>query len=373
MGVILIILPTLPSYRIDFFNLLNEKLKKINYKLIVISGSNISNKKIIEIKDAVFELIKCKTSGYKIFGYNLQWQKSLIYNVKMCCPDKVIMLYNAGNINFNMLLLYLRYRKIKYILWGCGHVRDDLSKGKHKIKSFIKSFFVKNSAAYITYGSDFKKSLISDGYNKNKIFVAQNTLNVEGIFNNSFNKLDVRTYSPVKFLFVGALIRQKNLKKVLNACHILKSNNKNFIFNIVGDGILKDELINMSKELSLTDNVTFHSAKYGNELSHYFISSNVFILPGDGGLALNEAMAYSLPVISTPADGTPFDLIEESKNGYMLPVNYSVEELAEKMSNFINADKNTLINMGNESLKIIKEKATLNNMVNKFMECINHA
>ena len=116
--------------------------------------------------------------------------------------------------------------------------------------------------------------------------------------------------------------------------------------------------------------IFLHGSKYKQELKNIFIKSNVFILPGTGGLAINEAMAYSLPVISTSGDGTGKDLITNNINGFLLDDNYKEEILYEKIKFFLNADKKKLKQMGSRSLSIIKQKGTMRNMVEKFYESI---
>jgi len=91
-------------------------------------------------------------------------------------------------------------------------------------------------------------------------------------------------------------------------------------------------------------------------------------MPGTGGLALNQAMALGLPVIATVADGTQFDLIDQGENGFIVPVD-DVKELAEAI-NTILASPNSRNEMGQKSLKIIQERATLRNMVNQYSKAI---
>src|SRR5690606_12917358 len=50
----------------------------------------------------------------------------------------------------------------------------------------------------------------------------------------------------------------------------------------------------------------------------YFLGSDVFVLPGLGGLAISEAMVYGLPVIASIGDGCEVDLVDE-KNGFLDP------------------------------------------------------
>jgi glycosyltransferase involved in cell wall biosynthesis len=59
----------------------------------------------------------------------------------------------------------------------------------------------------------------------------------------------------------------------------------------------------------------------------YFDGADLLVLPGTGGLALNEAMAHGLPVVSGYADGSADDLVQDGVNGFRLR-----EETAEEMA-----------------------------------------
>ena len=62
----------------------------------------------------------------------------------------------------------------------------------------------------------------------------------------------------------------------------------------------------------------------------YFDAAEVYVLPGTGGLGINEAMAHSLPIISGYADGSADDLVRDGENGFRLREG-SAAELAEKL------------------------------------------
>jgi glycosyltransferase involved in cell wall biosynthesis len=110
--------------------------------------------------------------------------------------------------------------------------------------------------------------------------------------------------------------------------------------------------------------------KSDEEIPAYFLNADVFLMPGTGGLAINEAMAYGLPVISTIADGTIIDLLYEGKNGYYLNENASLENIYSVCKTALNIDKTHLLEMGNISRQIISEKATLYNMVHNYEKAI---
>ena len=110
--------------------------------------------------------------------------------------------------------------------------------------------------------------------------------------------------------------------------------------------------------------------KSDKEIPSYFFNGDVFLLTGMGGLAVNEAMAYGLPIISTVADGTIVDLLFEGKNGYYLYEIPDFDNIYEVCKKTLQNSKTQLWEMGNLSRQIVTEKAPLSNMVNKFEKAI---
>ncbi|MEL7146737.1 MAG: glycosyltransferase family 4 protein [Bacteroidota bacterium] len=373
MKKVTLILPVLPHYRVDFLNALSAKMAKDGDQLSVITGTNAGKKGIKESLDVSFTLIKNNTVGVGIKGFEIQWQKKLIRSIFKTKPDKVVLLYHAGKINYNILLLLLQLRGIPYVLWGSGtgDKRDDLSFLQRKLKAMFKFLFIRNSNAYLCYSTLFQKELIAQNYPPERIFVAQNTINVEEIYSDETKDYSLRKYDYPRFLFVGVIFSKKRLDAAIKVCKRLVDQGLQFRFDIVGSGEYVAVLQQMVADLSLEEYVRFHGAQYGKDLERYFLEANVFLLSGTGGLAINEAMAYSLPVITTPGDGTAFDLIEEGENGFILDFKYSLEMLEEKMKFFANSSDEQLRKMGDKSLEIIQQKATLQNMVNQFTKSLN--
>ncbi len=85
---------------------------------------------------------------------------------------------------------------------------------------------------------------------------------------------------------------------------------------IVGDGPERQALKSLAAEIY--PQAEFVGAKHGVELKPYFTEANLFVLPGTGGLAVQEAMSYGLPVIVAQGDGTQDDLVRP-ENGWQIP------------------------------------------------------
>ena len=60
----------------------------------------------------------------------------------------------------------------------------------------------------------------------------------------------------------------------------------------------------------------------------------MFVLPGTGGLAINEAMAHRLPVISGYADGSADDLVIDGVTGFRLR-EASAEALVDRLREWL--------------------------------------
>ena len=116
-------------------------------------------------------------------------------------------------------------------------------------------------------------------------------------------------------LFVGRLQARKRVDLLLQACAALPENLRPRLV-IVGDGPERRNLEAMAK--TIYPSAEFPGAKHGAELAPYFSAADLFVLPGTGGLAVQEAMSYGLPVIMGQGDGTNDDLVR-SGNGWQFP------------------------------------------------------
>jgi glycosyltransferase involved in cell wall biosynthesis len=71
-------------------------------------------------------------------------------------------------------------------------------------------------------------------------------------------------------------------------------------------------------------------------------------------VSIMEALSYGIPILATAVYGTP-EAINENENGYLLDVNFKIEELIGKLS-FLMENKNVLEKMREASLKIYQER-----------------
>jgi len=227
--------------------------------------------------------------------------------------------------------------------------------------------FVEKRAKYnIAYGSYYKNVLIKKGIDSDKIVIAQNTINVETIVEDNKDLRKDFLGSTTNILFVGALIPEKNLKSSIDAVGELINNGYSVSFDIVGGGVILEEIRGYIHSLNLEQYIHVVGPKYGEDVRQFFRNADVFLAAGLGGLAINEAMAYGLPIISTNADWTICDLIDG--NGYFMD-KYGDKDLQyHYLTDFISLSPEQKRIMSDRSKEIILTRASLANMISKHNE-----
>jgi glycosyltransferase involved in cell wall biosynthesis len=91
------------------------------------------------------------------------------------------------------------------------------------------------------------------------------------------------------------------------------------------------------------------------------------VLPGTGGLAVQEAMAHGLPVIVAQGDGTQTDLVRP-ENGWLIPPD-DLQALEAVLGEAF-SDPARLRRMGAESYRIVAEEVNLEAMVGIFVQAL---
>jgi glycosyltransferase involved in cell wall biosynthesis len=163
-------------------------------------------------------------------------------------------------------------------------------------------------------------------------------------------------------LFVGRLQFRKNIDLLLGACAEIE----NIRLVIVGDGPERESLEALAAHLY--PSAEFVGAKHGDELTPYFAEADLFVLPGTGGLAVQEAMSHGLPVIVAQGDGTQDDLVREG-NGWQIPPD-DFEALVSTLKDAL-SDSARLRRMGAESYRVVKEEINIEKMAGVFVDALN--
>jgi glycosyltransferase involved in cell wall biosynthesis len=134
---------------------------------------------------------------------------------------------------------------------------------------------------------------------------------------------------------------------------------------IIGDGPARAALEQHAKTEFPSTRFVGHCA--GDSLRNVLASAELFVMPGMGGLAIQEAMASALPVIVAEGDGTQMDLVRPG-NGWNVATD-SLAGLVDAMRDAV-SDIPRLRQMGAESFRIVNEEINLESMVDAYIDAV---
>lgn len=181
------------------------------------------------------------------------------------------------------------------------------------------------------------------------------------------------TDTNINLVFTGRIDPNKGLFELVRATSILEKNYKKIKLHIVGwedDEILnpiKSKLIAYSKKHKIKDHIVFHGRKaVGKELNEMYRMGNIYVLPSyhEGfPRTIWEAMANSLPVITTKVGGIPNQLTHKENAILINPKSY--QEIVDAVEILINDNKlrKKIINNG---LLIAKENTLEKSAIKLF-------
>jgi len=287
-------------------------------------------------------------------SFYLCYQSGLMNWLKEWNPNAIIMEANPRYLSTSSAVKWMHKQNKPVIGWGLGFPSPS---GKW---AGVRARFINQFDAMLAYSQRGADEYAALGFPGEKIFVAHNSVSAPPPAPLISRPLtfDVQ---PV-ILFVGRLQARKRLDSLLRACAEIK----NIRLVIIGDGPEREALETLAKEIY--PSAEFIGAKHGAELKPYFAEADLFVLPGTGGLAVQEAMSYGLPVIVAQGDGTQDDLVKKG-NGWQIPPD-NFDALVSTMKDAL-SDVARLRKMGEASYRIVKEEINIEKMVEAFVTALN--
>jgi glycosyltransferase involved in cell wall biosynthesis len=286
-------------------------------------------------------------------------QRGLINWLEERKPDALIVEANPRYLSTPSAVRWMHRRGRPVIGWGLGSPPPSglLARFRQtRPLSFLKQFDA--LIAYSQRGADEYAGL---GFPRHGIFVAHNSVSPPPSFPLPSRSLAFNRKPYI--LFVGRLQARKRVDLLLRACAEIESQPR---LVIIGDGPERASLESLAREIY--PGAEFVGARHGAELKPYFTEADLFVLPGTGGLAVQQAMGYGLPVVVAQGDGTQDDLVRK-ENGWQIPPDdfgTLVSTLKEALS-----DSAHLRKMGEESFRVVKEEINIDKMVEIFVRALS--
>jgi glycosyltransferase involved in cell wall biosynthesis len=269
-------------------------------------------------------------------------------------PDSLIVEANPRYLSTPSAVKWMHKRDRPVIGWGLG------APPVSSIRESGRAAFLRQFDAMICYSNRGAEEYARHGYPLDNLFVAHNAVSPSPSWDMPA-RADTFGERPC-VLFVGRLQFRKNVDLLLGACAEIESQPR---LVIVGDGPEREELEELAQEIY--PSAEFAGSKHGAEIKPYFAEADLFVLPGTGGLAVQEAMSHGLPVIVAQGDGTQDDLVRAA-NGWTIPPD-DFDALVSTLEDAL-SDVRRLRRMGAESYRIASEEINIERMVDVFVNAL---
>lgn len=322
MKKVLIIYNRIWPYRIPIFNLLSK-----HYDLTVTYSIDNSFDDEVDFK------VK-KLPGYKLSRFFIH-KDSLD---DLCKDFDVVIGYGDIGWLSLMKLLFIKNRKYKIILWGIG-VRASYNNnyGEKTKWDKVRYYLMKKTDAILFYSKDPIPIYLKEGFEKEKLHVANNTVLVNPIL----KEVDRDT-----ILFIGTLYKQKKIYELLNSYfEAYKISDELPNLEIIGSGDEYQNIANWIKENSLTAKIFLRGKIFDEKiLCKYFSAAIACISPGQAGLSVLKSMGYGVPYISKKHAITGGEIfnIENGINGVLYEKDAELKDIIVDISR----NRNKYIDMG---------------------------
>lgn len=334
------------------YNQISEVIEQDKYEVLII----VLNKKVGAVHPAYEKLNEkvvyfCsgreKGAKSKLLLAMKSFAKLMFKNPGVLLNSLNIFKYGRNALNTTYLILAEQFLKVKPDLLHChfgttARVVADLREMKAINCQLISSFHGKDITVYPKqFGNAYYTRLFKncEMFTGNSRFIINKMIDT-GCPDDQIVKIPMclnthqfhyRENPPERKLFkiltVGRFVEKKGYEYSLRAASLLKKAGIEFIYNIIGEGPLLENMKALAKELNIHEEVVFHGAMMQNEVIVHYNQAHVFLLPsvtaanGDTegqGLVLQEAQAIGLPIVATLHNGFP-DSIVDGKTGFLVP------------------------------------------------------
>ena len=318
MKTVLIIEAQMKQYRLPFYEMLYERLRDADIRLRV-AYSDPAGQELRKRDNCVLPLeFGLSVKGSWVFYDRVLYQPLLR---EICFADLVITdhAYKLALTHYLLLVSRLGLKRVGF--WGHGRNRQGNAlrfpeKYKKRTLDWVTWWFA--------YTAGTAEYLHRQGVPKSKTTTVQNSVDTRRI-QEHVQHLDTNARARIRSamgipvaapvgIFVGALQKVKYVSLLLDASRAIRKSVGEFHLIIVGGGPEEEAIRESAREQSW---VHIAGSKFGDEKSELLAIADVFLLPGMVGLAILDAFAAGLPVVTTrlPIHSPEVEYLEEGSNG----------------------------------------------------------
>jgi glycosyltransferase involved in cell wall biosynthesis len=258
-------------------------------------------------------------------GFGAVWLSDLQRALPQRC-DLVIAEFSLRILALPLLLRHCRRRGIPFIWWGSGWEEwGEAGPGFGRaLRRRWRARLARRADGMIVYGQQARRFYVNIGVTAEQVWVAPNAIDSNEIRRARESlrrrvpdieaaRVELGLSGKRMLLFMGRLLDYKGVDRLVEA--VAASPVADLHLLVIGDGPDRTRLELLAARRA-PGRVHFVGAV--NEASRkaiYFQAADALVLPAQAGLAVNEALAFGLPVVCGSRRGPELEALEDGVNG----------------------------------------------------------
>jgi glycosyltransferase involved in cell wall biosynthesis len=371
MSKVVILQEYIPKYRTAFFNLLTSQAGEKGIQILV--GAGRAYKTQSERRDSaeISNSFHIRQREVRVAGFRVVVR---LRSAETNDADLVIMEQARRNLDVYRLFIPTIIRgKSRLALWGHGR---DYTQQTSRVHSGLQRLLTRRAAWFFGYTEAGVDHVVAEGVPRERTTVVQNSIDTADLRDAiaSVNTEEIKDFEQENdlygrtALFVGGLDESKRLPFLFQAAQIAFESDRTFRLVVAGDGPMRQEVENTSKD---SPYVKFVGSLSGRDKAIAMASCNVLAMPGRVGLIAVDSFAAGLPIVTTnwPWHAPEFDYLIDDVNCKV--TRDDVDSFAEGLSSLLDTPKD--LARYADSCTTSSDTYTVEAMVENFLDGIARA
>lgn len=366
------IFPTSHHYRLPFHERLREilSLHDIDYSVVYCEPDLINQKKRDTVDIEWGRKVRSTTFRGLVYQHGLR--EALKSDLVIVQQENRLLLNYVCNIAWSLGRMRLAY---------FGHGRNFQARFPDNRSERFKRFWATKCDWWFGYTEKTRQHIESLGFPTERITVFNNAVDTKDLRHRVDIVTEERLIARRRELgltgdhigiFVGGLYEDKRPDFMIAAADKIREQVNDFEFLIIGDGPASDEL---ARQAATRPWIKLLGVRFGDDKAELMRIADVFMMPGLLGLAVLDAAAAGLPVVTTayPYHSPELAYLQHGTTGIIVDEWQDVDRYSEAVSGLLK-DRGRLQLMSHASRQSA-EMFTIEKMASAFatgiLQCLN--
>ena len=307
-------------YRLPFYMKLYEVLQRHDINLRVAYSNPVPSK---GGEDDTRNLPQ--HCGFKVDGYWL-WPERLVYQplLRPYLRSDLVIADEGNRYVLNHVLMALSLIGVQRVaFWGLAENRRH---DRLPVSEWYRAATLNWATHWFAYTRRTAAYLESQGVPSSKITIVYNSVDtreitecVRGVTPREKVNLRLRLGIPANAtigIFSGTLQQDKCIPFLIKSSHLIKAQMPSFHLIIVGTGREREAIDHL---VECVPWIHVLGARFGREKAELLAIADAFLIPGRVGLAILDAFAAGIPIVTTRLEthGPEIEYLERNVNGVM--------------------------------------------------------